>query len=204
MNYFERLQTSREANQKMKVYFLEIGKDNQAKLTCFGSYLEVLSLYNTAACLLIGYTQRMLELDTSITYEHKGSWGSIGLPAVYLESLRLGQTPDDQWADELGYAVWRNCMVFFGSTVSGVRNSQKAMGLINLRFDAGHANYKLPRTTLVGSTHFTSLHRLMQRALALAKNEGVPIANATRLLAFTKKLKEAETMLVLEDDEVKR
>ena len=203
MKHFVQLQASREANQRMKVYFLEVGKDNQAQLTCFGAYLEVLSLYNTAACLLVGYAQRMLELDTSITDELKGQWSSEALPGVYLESLRLSQTPDDPWADEVGYAVWRNGMVFFGSSVSGVRNSQKAMGLLNLRFGAGSVPYKLRRTTLGAPTLFTSLHRLMHRALELTEKEGVPIGHAARLLAFTEKLKDAEMMLILEDNEVR-
>lgn len=197
-----RLQASREANQAMKVYFLEVGEDNRAQLSCFGSYAEVIGLYNMAACLLVGYIQRMLELDTSITNEKKGKWRVEGLPQSYRDSLRLAQTPDDHWADALGFRVWCGDMVHYTSAVSGAQSSYKAMGCINLRIGAGNVSYRLPRTTQLMSAQFISLNRMVQRALELAKQEGIALSNTDRLLAFTEKLKNAETMLVLEDNEV--
>lgn len=202
MDNIERLQARREANKAMRIFFLDVGKDNRAQLSCFGEYLEALDLYNTAACLLVGYTQRMLALSTTCPYEQKGTWHSEGLPNTYLESFRLAQTPSDPWADEVGYAVWCDHMVHSGYSISGVRNAQKAMAMLCLRMGAGTVSYRLLRTTRVGSTHYVSLHRLILRALALAEKEGVSISNAARLLAFTEKLKDCETMLVLAADEV--
>jgi len=76
------------------------------------------------------------------------------------------------------------------------------MGCINLRIGAGNVSYRLPRTTQLMFAQFISLNRMMQRALKLAKQEGIALSNTDRLLAFTEKLKNAETMLVLEDNEV--